>query len=87
MNLIEPTLAVLGPLGPPEMIVIFVAILLLFGAKRLPQLARSMGKSLGEFRRAKEDFENEIREAGREIEAETALETNPKGRKTQDHHA
>ena len=42
------------------MIILFVLILLLFGAKRLPNLARSIGKSLGEFRKAKDEFQEEI---------------------------
>jgi sec-independent protein translocase protein TatA len=46
--------------GGPEMIIIFVLILLLFGAKKLPELARGMGKSIGEFKKAKEEFEEEI---------------------------
>jgi sec-independent protein translocase protein TatA len=48
-------------LGPQEMILIFVVILLLFGAKKLPELARGMGKSMGEFRKAREEFEKEIK--------------------------
>jgi len=69
-----------------EMAVIFVVVLLLFGAKRLPQLARSMGKSLGEFRRAKDEFESELRSAGHELEVEDSggLDTNPHGRSTED---
>ena len=47
----------------PEMIVIFVVILLLFGAKKLPELARGIGKSMGEFKKAREDFEFEITRA------------------------
>lgn len=47
-------------LGGPELILVFVLILLLFGAKKLPQLARGMGKSIGEFKKAKEEFEDEI---------------------------
>ncbi|MGB2265850.1 MAG: twin-arginine translocase TatA/TatE family subunit, partial [Akkermansiaceae bacterium] len=43
----------MGPLGYPEMVVIFLIILLLFGAKKLPQLARGLGKSMGEFKKAK----------------------------------
>jgi len=54
------TLAFLGPIGGPEMIMIFVVILLLFGAKKLPELARGIGKSMGEFKKAREDFEYEI---------------------------
>lgn len=50
----------MGPLGMPEMIMIFVVILLLFGAKKLPELARGIGKSMGEFKKARDDFEREI---------------------------
>jgi sec-independent protein translocase protein TatA len=57
------TLAFLGPIGGPEMIMIFVVILLLFGAKKLPELARGIGKSMGEFKKAREDFEYEITRA------------------------
>lgn len=39
---------------------IFVVILLLFGAKKLPELARGIGKSMGEFKKAKDDFESEL---------------------------
>lgn len=49
-----------------EMILIFVVILLLFGAKKLPQLARGVGKSMGEFKRAREEFEHEITRAEQE---------------------
>lgn len=47
-------------LGGQEMIVIFLVILLLFGAKKLPELARGVGKSMGEFKKARDDFEREI---------------------------
>ena len=50
----------MGPIGMPEMIMIFVVILLLFGAKKLPELARGLGKSMGEFKKARDDFEHEI---------------------------
>lgn len=50
-------------LGPQEFLIIFLIVLLLFGAKKLPELARGIGKSMGEFKRAREDFEHEIRSA------------------------
>ncbi len=50
----------MGPIGMPEMIMIFVVVLLLFGAKKLPELARGIGKSMGEFKKARDDFEREI---------------------------
>ena len=51
-----------------EMIMIFIIVLLLFGAKKLPQLARGVGKSMGEFKRAREEFETEITRAAEEEE-------------------
>lgn len=47
-------------LGGQEMIIIFVIVLLLFGAKKIPELARGLGKSMGEFKKAREEFEREI---------------------------
>jgi sec-independent protein translocase protein TatA len=67
----------------PEMIVIFVVILLLFGAKKLPELARGIGKSMGEFKKAREDFEFEITRADadtRKKSAETAASEPGKSR-------
>lgn len=54
------TSPILAFLGPQETIVILIILLLLFGAKKLPELARGMGKSMGEFKKAREDFEDEI---------------------------
>ncbi len=42
-------------IGMPELIIILVVLLLLFGANRIPQLARSIGKSVGEFKRGLAD--------------------------------
>lgn len=53
-------LALLGGLGTPELIAILVIVFLLFGAKKLPELARGLGKSLGEFKKAKGEFEDEL---------------------------
>ena len=42
----------MGPLGWPEIIIILVVLLLLFGAKRLPEMGRSLGKGMREFKSA-----------------------------------
>lgn len=49
--------------GGPELIVILLVVVLLFGANKLPELARSSGKAMGEFRRGREDIERELRES------------------------
>jgi TatA/E family protein of Tat protein translocase len=46
-----------------EWFYILLVVLLLFGPKKLPDLARSIGKSIGEFRKAKTDFEREVNAA------------------------
>ena len=56
--------------GGMEWVIIGVAVLLLFGAKKLPQVARGMGKAMGEFKNAKREFEDEIRRAEYAIEEE-----------------
>ncbi|RME67218.1 MAG: twin-arginine translocase TatA/TatE family subunit [Verrucomicrobia bacterium] len=56
-------LAVLGPLGWPELLVILFVVTLLFGAKRLPELARGFGKSIREFKKATSEIEEDIKEA------------------------
>ncbi len=48
---------------------ILIGIVILFGADKLPKLARGLGKSLGEFKKAKEDFEKEMHSAAAEPEA------------------
>jgi sec-independent protein translocase protein TatA len=46
-------------LGPPELLIIFLIILVLFGAKKLPELARSLGSSMKEFKNATNNKEKE----------------------------
>jgi sec-independent protein translocase protein TatA len=55
-----------GPLGTWEMVIIAVLVLVLFGAKKLPTFARSVGKSLGEFKKAKDEFQQELTSAENE---------------------
>lgn len=74
--MVIPLLA-LGSLGWGEIVVIFLAILLLFGAKRIPELARGLGKSLGEFRKAKEEFDHELHKSTAELHSETPTEKQP----------
>jgi sec-independent protein translocase protein TatA len=61
------TLLFVGGLGPPELLLIAGVLILLFGASKLPKLARSMGTATGEFKKGREEVEGEleeIREAG-----------------------
>jgi sec-independent protein translocase protein TatA len=61
----------LGSLGVPEIIFILVLALLIFGPKRLPEIGRTVGKGLSEFRRASSEIQ-------RTINAELALEDDPR---------
>ncbi len=51
----------MGPIGIPEMIIIAVVALIFFGPRKLPELGRSLGKSLAEFKRASNDSEEQPR--------------------------
>ena len=62
-----------GMQGGTEVLLILFIILLLFGAKKLPELSRSLGKSLGEFKKGKEDLEKEIRSVQEEVHKETPV--------------
>jgi Tat protein translocase TatB subunit len=55
-------------IGMPELIIIFVIALIVIGPHKLPDLARSLGKGLAEFKKASEDFQNSIREETRREE-------------------
>lgn len=50
----------MGSLGPFELVLIFLAILLIFGAKRIPEIARGLGKGIKEFKSATRDISNEF---------------------------
>lgn len=50
----------MGSIGTTEIILIFLAILLLFGAKRIPEIARGLGKGIREFKDATKDISREI---------------------------
>lgn len=55
-------------IGATEMILILVVALLVFGPKRLPDLARSLGKGMAEFRRASNDLRQTLQDAEREAD-------------------
>src|SRR5258706_4542193 len=56
----EETSFMFGSLGIPELILIFIVALIIFGPKRLPEIGRTIGKALGEFKKATDDFKNTI---------------------------
>jgi TatA/E family protein of Tat protein translocase len=62
----------MGPLGVPELIVIFVVALIVFGPQKLPELGKSLGRGLREFNKAKNElkatWDEQIREAERHLE-------------------
>ncbi len=61
----------MGPIGVQEMIAIFVIALILFGPRKLPELARTLGKALSEFRRAKNELKASLETHLHELERET----------------
>jgi TatA/E family protein of Tat protein translocase len=67
----------MGPLGFPELIIIFVVALLVFGPRKLPELGRSLGKGLSEFKRASNDLRQTLDDEIRDEERRTALTTPP----------
>lgn len=63
-----------GSLGVPELILIFMVILIVFGPRRIPEIGRTLGKALGEFRRATDDLKNTI---DREVRLEELKKITP----------
>ena len=64
----------IGSIGMAELLIIFVIALIVFGPRKLPELGRSLGKSLGEFKRASNDLRNTLEE---EIHVEEQTRTKP----------
>jgi len=63
-----------GPLGGPELLLIFVIALIVFGPRKLPEIGKSLGKMLSEFRRASNDLKRTIED---EVEADRLRQTTP----------
>jgi TatA/E family protein of Tat protein translocase len=62
----------MGPIGVQEMIVIFIVALVVFGPKKLPELGKTVGKALTEFRRARDELKYTFDREMQAIERETA---------------
>ena len=58
-------------IGWTEWVFIIVLFILIFGAKRLPELARGLARSFGEFKKARREFENEFNDVKKEIGRDT----------------
>src|SRR5690242_2023329 len=63
-----------GSIGMPELIIIFVIALIIFGPRKLPELGRSLGKSLAEFKRASNELKSTLEEEIRMEEQRANLE-------------
>lgn len=54
-------------LGPMEIALILIVILLIFGAKRIPEIARSLGRASQEYKKAKDDFLKEVNQPAEDV--------------------
>jgi len=61
-----------GSIGMPELVIILVIALIIFGPRKLPELGRSLGKSIGEFRRASNELRSTLEEEIRVEDQKTA---------------
>ena len=62
--LMTPTIASILNFAGPDMMVILLIVFLLFGAKKLPELARGMGRAVKEFSTARDEIERELSQSG-----------------------
>ncbi len=63
-----------GSIGMPELIIIFVIALIIFGPRKLPELGRSLGKSIAEFKRASNELKSTLEEEIRLEEQKQSLD-------------
>ncbi len=63
-----------GSIGMPELIIIFVIALIIFGPRKLPELGRSLGKSLAEFKKASNELKSTLEEEIRLEDQRSSLE-------------
>lgn len=55
-----------GGIGVPEVMIVLLVVLLFFGAKRIPELARGIGQGINEFKKASDDIKKEIEKGEKE---------------------
>ena len=67
-----------GPIGMPELIIIFVIALIIFGPRKLPELGRSLGRSLSEIKRASNELRQTLDEEIRVEEKKPTASTEPR---------
>ena len=67
----------MGSLGFPELLIIFVVALIVFGPRKLPELGKSLGKGLAEFKRASNELQNTLTEEIKAEERKTAIMNPP----------
>ena len=70
-----------GSIGMPELIIILVIALIIFGPRKLPELGKSLGRSINEFKKASTDLQNTLEQ---EIKIEEQKENAAKARAEQD---
>src|SRR6195256_3276158 len=74
LGFLESRTAMFGSIAMPELIIIFVIALIIFGPRKLPELGRSLGKSLSEFKRASNELKSTLEEEIRLDEQRANLE-------------
>ena len=77
MDMVCAPLAFIDGLGGPEMMLVFVIILVLFGGQKLPEFARGLGKTMREFKKAASGVEEEFKRALDEDERKKTSDSNP----------
>jgi sec-independent protein translocase protein TatA len=65
--------------GPTEWVLILAIVLVLFGAKKLPELARGLGQGMNEFRKVRQEFDRELHQAGEDLKGAQNIQPNQQG--------
>jgi sec-independent protein translocase protein TatA len=71
---IMSTILFIGGIGGPELLIVLFIAVFLFGANKLPKLARSSGQAIGEFQKGREEIEEDIRRSAREAKEGVSAE-------------